>query len=226
MMCHEMSGSVMRRGAGGPPRPAGTPPRSRRGAAPEKEMGLYDIIPFDMIVHICFPTRSFRSIPPFPAHPKVKQTGLPTAFFRSTQARRSRRRAGRCSYNVPYARSQARNRPRHQFRRQSRRRSRANPAPIPAGPSGRERGPGTRACARAAAALPSALPSAFPAAAAGAAPCRAMRGAARARAGRLRRGAGVVERGGLENRCALCVPWVRIPPSPPDIRLSPSGNSY
>ncbi len=30
-----------------------------------------------------------------------------------------------------------------------------------------------------------------------------------------RRGAGVVERGGLENRCALCVPWVRIPPSPP-----------
>ncbi len=31
----------------------------------------------------------------------------------------------------------------------------------------------------------------------------------------LRRGAGVVERGGLENRCAPCVPRVRIPPSPP-----------
>ena len=30
-----------------------------------------------------------------------------------------------------------------------------------------------------------------------------------------RRGAGVVERGGLENRCALCVPRVRIPVSPP-----------
>ena len=30
-----------------------------------------------------------------------------------------------------------------------------------------------------------------------------------------RRGAGVVERGGLENRCAFWVPWVRIPPSPP-----------
>ena len=35
------------------------------------------------------------------------------------------------------------------------------------------------------------------------------------RRGRPRRGAGVVERGGLENRCAPCVPWVRIPPSPP-----------
>ena len=31
------------------------------------------------------------------------------------------------------------------------------------------------------------------------------------------RGAGVVERGGLENRCALWVPWVRIPPPPPKI---------
>src|SRR5690606_22842261 len=31
-----------------------------------------------------------------------------------------------------------------------------------------------------------------------------------------RRGAGVVERGGLENRCvAYAAPWVRIPPSPP-----------
>jgi hypothetical protein len=30
------------------------------------------------------------------------------------------------------------------------------------------------------------------------------------------RGAGVAERGGLENRCTLCgVPWVRIPPPPP-----------
>ena len=29
------------------------------------------------------------------------------------------------------------------------------------------------------------------------------------------RGAGVVERGGLENRCTLWVPWVRIPPPPP-----------
>ena len=29
------------------------------------------------------------------------------------------------------------------------------------------------------------------------------------------RGAGVVERGGLENRCVLCAPWVRIPPPPP-----------
>ena len=28
------------------------------------------------------------------------------------------------------------------------------------------------------------------------------------------RGARVVEWGGLENRCAFCVPWVRIPPSP------------
>ncbi len=35
------------------------------------------------------------------------------------------------------------------------------------------------------------------------------------RRGRPRRGAGAVERGGLENRCAPCVPWVRIPPSPP-----------
>ena len=33
-----------------------------------------------------------------------------------------------------------------------------------------------------------------------------------------RRGAGVVERGGLENRCALCVPRVRIPVSPPLFR--------
>ena len=32
-----------------------------------------------------------------------------------------------------------------------------------------------------------------------------------------RRGAGVVERGGLENRCALCVPGVRIPPPPPAV---------
>ncbi len=31
----------------------------------------------------------------------------------------------------------------------------------------------------------------------------------------MRRGAGVVERGGLENRCAPWAPWVRIPPSPP-----------
>ena len=28
------------------------------------------------------------------------------------------------------------------------------------------------------------------------------------------KGAGVVDRGGLENRCTLCVPWVRIPPFP------------
>ena len=134
----------MRRGAGGPPRPAGTLPQNRRGAAPEKEIGFYDIIPFGMIVHICSPTRSFRSIPPFPAHPKVKQTGLPTAFFRSTEARRSRRRAGRCSYNVPCALSQARNRPGLQFGRQSR----VDPAPIPrrsrrgrpAGDAGRRHG--------------------------------------------------------------------------------------
>jgi hypothetical protein len=32
---------------------------------------------------------------------------------------------------------------------------------------------------------------------------------------RPRRGAGVVERGGLENRCTFWVPWVRIPPPPP-----------
>jgi len=30
-----------------------------------------------------------------------------------------------------------------------------------------------------------------------------------------RRGAGVADRDGLENRCTLVVPWVRIPPSPP-----------
>ena len=32
------------------------------------------------------------------------------------------------------------------------------------------------------------------------------------------RGAGVVEQAGLENRCTLWVPWVRIPPSPPKTR--------
>ncbi len=32
------------------------------------------------------------------------------------------------------------------------------------------------------------------------------------------RGAGVVERGGLENRCtSIGVPWVRIPPSPQEL---------
>jgi hypothetical protein len=34
------------------------------------------------------------------------------------------------------------------------------------------------------------------------------------------RGARVVDRGGLENRCTFWVPWVRIPPSPP---LTPIG---
>ncbi len=33
---------------------------------------------------------------------------------------------------------------------------------------------------------------------------------------KLRRGAGVVERGGLENRCGVSPPRVRIPPSPPE----------
>ena len=31
------------------------------------------------------------------------------------------------------------------------------------------------------------------------------------------KGAGVVDRGGLENRCTLCVPWVRIPPFPQNV---------
>src|SRR3989304_10482471 len=36
----------------------------------------------------------------------------------------------------------------------------------------------------------------------------------------MRRGAGVVDRGGLETRCALCgAPWVRIPPPPPAFEL-------
>ena len=76
---------------------------------------------------------------------------------------------------------------------------------------GRGRAGPAAPCIRAAAALPSALPTVFRPLT----PGNAILGAAQARTGRLRRGAGVVERGGLENRCALCVPWVRIPPSPP-----------
>src|SRR6185312_2168076 len=45
--------------------------------------------------------------------------------------------------------------------------------------------------------------------------CASLRGPKRRNAA-LRRGARAVDRGGLENRCALYgVPWVRIPPSPP-----------
>ena len=37
------------------------------------------------------------------------------------------------------------------------------------------------------------------------------------------KGAGVVDRGGLENRCTLCVPWVRIPPFPQNEEEVPCG---
>ncbi len=95
----------------------------------------------------------------------------------------------------------------------------ANPASIPARPPGRGHGPGHtglhprrrrptfRAAVRASFVF---RPRPGPPQTGGA-PAAGDSGA-----GRLRRGAGVVERGGLENRCALCVPWVRIPPSPPE----------
>ena len=94
----------------------------------------------------------------------------------------------------------------------------ANPASIPARPPGRGHGPGDtglhprrrRPTFRAAVRAPFVFRPRPGPPQTGGAPAAGESGA-----GRLRRGAGVVERGGLENRCALCVPWVRIPPSPP-----------
>ena len=180
-------------------------PSFRRGAASGRNGGAVFCHDRSCIVLNC---RRFSQSAAVSAAPAEKDRTV--RLSKKAHASRSVREE-ECSYNVPYARRQPRRQPRRGCPPSG---GRLPVAPVshvpvshvPIGDTGlhpRRRRPTFRASVRAPSAPGPPHTGKVPAAGEG-------------RSGRPRRGAGVVERGGLENRCALCVPWVRIPPSPPD----------